>query len=84
MVLFGWFSVLTDTQRLLVRPGLVGFIDAQHSDGLLPPLNRAMCVKQHTAREKTGHKGPAATANAGAVLGNRVVIHAGKLIHFFC
>lgn len=36
------------------------------------------------SKGEAGYKGPAAVANAGAVLGKRVVIHAGKLIHFLC
>lgn len=49
---------LTITQ-FLIRPGqdLVGFIDAQRSDRLLPLLSWAMCGKQHTARERRATKG---------------------------
>lgn len=40
-----------------------------------------VCETAHSEGE-TSYKGPAATVNADAVLGNGAVIHAGKLIHF--
>lgn len=66
----------------LVRPGqdLVGFIDAFRQT--LGPSELSNARETAHSEGDSGYKGPAATAIAGAVLGNRAVIHAGKLIHF--
>lgn len=48
----------------------------------LPPPESSDVRETTHSEGEAGYKGPAAAANAGAVLGKRAVIHAGKLIHF--
>lgn len=70
-------------RRTVLGQALVVF-RSMHSTQIDPPSSvpTNVCETEHSERH-IGYKMPAtAAANAGAVLGNRMVIHAGKLIHF--